>query len=187
MFPMVAEVSEFAAARDLLERELEREAARGTTMPEALDVGTMIEVPALAFQLPALLARADFVSVGSNDLLQFLFANDRSNLRNAGRYDSLSPVVLAFLRTVLGACDEADVPVGLCGEMAGAPLDAMALIGLGFRSLSMAPPAIGPVKTMIRSLSLAPLVEYMNTIDETTIHSAREQLRAFALDHGVMI
>lgn len=187
MFPMIAEVSEFAAARDLLDQELESEAARGTKLPEFVSVGAMVEVPSLAFQLPALMARADFLSVGSNDLLQFLFANDRGSLRNAGRYDTLSPVVLTVLRAVLDACDETGVPVSLCGEMAGDPLDAMALIGLGFRSLSMAPPAIGPVKTMVRSLSLAPLVETMETIDVTTIHSFRSQLRAFALDHGVMI
>ncbi len=187
MFPMIAEVSEFAAARDLLDQELESEAARGTKLPEFVSVGAMVEVPSLAFQLPALIARADFLSVGSNDLLQFLFASDRGSLRNACRYDTLSPVVLTVLRAVLDACDETGVPVSLCGEMAGDPLDAMALIGLGFRSLSMAPPAIGPVKTMVRSLSLAPLVETMETIDVTTIQSLRSQLRAFALDHGVMI
>jgi phosphotransferase system, enzyme I, PtsP len=187
MFPMIAEVSEFAAARDLLDQELESEAARGTKLPEFVSVGAMVEVPALAFQLPALMARADFLSVGSNDLLQFLFASDRGSLRNAGRYDTLSPVVLTVLKAVLDACEETGVPLSLCGEMAGDPLDAMALIGLGFRSLSMAPPAIGPVKTMVRSLSLAPLVETMETIDLTTIHSLRSQLRTFALDHGVTI
>ena len=187
MFPMVAEVSEFDQARQLLDHEIERETERGATMPETVRVGAMIEVPALAFQLPALLARTDFVSIGSNDLLQFLFANDRGNLRNAGRYDSLSPVFLSVLRTTLDASAAASVPISLCGEMAGDPLEAMALIGLGFRSLSMAPPAIGPVKTMIRSLTLGPLVEYMQTIEGTDVHSVREQLRAFALDHGVMI
>ena len=187
MFPMIAEIGEFDSARSLLDMELEREAARGAALPGRLKVGVMLEVPALVFQLPTLLGRVDFVSVGSNDLLQFMFASDRGNPRLAERYDPLSPSVFSVFRYVLDTCREAAVPLSLCGEMAARPLDAMALIGLGFRDISVAPPAVGPVKAMIRSLRVAPLAEYMNTLRGLAQSNVREKLRAFAVDHGVMI
>ena len=187
MFPMVAEVAEFKDARRLFDMEWEREEANGTTMPTALKVGVMLEVPSLAVQMPALMREIDFLSIGSNDLLQFLFASDRGNPRLSDRYDMLSPLVLNFLRTVVRQGEEAGVPVSLCGEMASRPLEAMALVGLGFRRLSVVPPAVGPVKTMIRSLSLPPLEEYLNDLCETTHRSVREQLRTFARDHGILI
>ena len=107
-------------------------------------VGAMIEVPSILMELDALMERVDFVSVGSNDLLQFLFAADRSNPLVASRYDPLNVAALRALRRVVKAADTHEVPVTLCGEMAADPLGAMALIGLGFRSISMAPAAIGP-------------------------------------------
>lgn len=186
MFPMVAEVTEFDAARAILERELDLQAQRGL-VPATVAVGAMLEVPGLVFQLPALLPRVDFLSVGSNDMVQFLFASDRGNPRLAGRYDDLSPIMIEVLRTVVERCREADVPLSLCGEMAGRPVDAMALIGLGFRSLSMATPSIGPVKEMIRSLSARALTEYMATLTDAAEHSLRETLKAFARDHGVIV
>jgi phosphotransferase system, enzyme I, PtsP len=187
MFPMIAQVTEFDAARRILDMELRREEQRGGTMPKRLRVGAMLEVPALIFQLPALLRRVDFISVGSNDLIQFMFASDRGNQRIAERYDPLSPLVFSFLRYIVDTCRSARVPVSLCGEMAGRPLDAMALIGLGFRDISVSPPAVGPVKAMIRSLSVAPLADYLDSLYDLPQHSVREKLRAFALDHGVMI
>ena len=187
MFPMISQVTEFDQARRILDMELHREKERGGKLPSQLRVGVMLEVPALLFQLPALLRRVDFVSVGSNDLFQFMFASDRGNPRTAERYDALSPLVFSFLRYVIDTCGSAGVPVSLCGEMAGRPLDAMALIGLGFRDLSVAPPSIGPVKAMIRSLSVTPLRDYMDSLFDLPQHSVREKLRAFAVDHGVMI
>ena len=108
MFPMITEVSEFDAARNLLDRELSRSETRGVRLPEKLFVGTMLEVPALAFQLPVLLKRADFISVGSNDLFQFLFASDRGSPHLADRYDSLSPAALFFLQYLVDSCDKTD-------------------------------------------------------------------------------
>jgi phosphotransferase system enzyme I (PtsP) len=187
MFPMIAEVPEFDQARSLLDLELKREKQHGTKMPASISAGVMLEVPSLLFQMPALLARVDFVSVGSNDLYQFLFAADRGNARLSERYDLLSPPIMSLLRDVVDRCNEAGVPLSLCGEMAASPLDAMALVGIGFRSISMQPNAIGPVKAMIRSLDVEPLSQYMDTLYGLSQHSLRGNLRAFAKDHDITV
>ncbi len=187
MFPMIAEVAEFDAARALLDKELQREERRGNGLPDTLEVGAMLEIPGLAFQLPALLERIDFLSVGSNDLTQFLFASDRGNPRLAGRYDTLSPILLGFLADVVEKCRVAGKPVGLCGEMAGNPVDAMALLGLGFRRLSVAPASVGPVKAMIRSLAVEPLSAHMEGLSGLGEHSVRHRLVAYAEANGVVM
>ncbi|HYM03139.1 MAG TPA: phosphoenolpyruvate--protein phosphotransferase, partial [Stellaceae bacterium] len=187
MFPMVAEQGEFDAARAVFDLELERSVARGLQLPESTEIGIMFEVPALLWELPQLLPKLDFLSVGTNDLVQFLFAADRSNARLSERYDPLSLSVLGPLREVVRACAAHDVPLALCGEMAGQPLDAMALIGIGFRNLSMAPASLGPLKAMIRSLELAPLQELLATLPSLPPRSLRGKLRDFARDHGVVI
>jgi phosphotransferase system enzyme I (PtsP) len=187
MFPMIAEVAEFIKARTLLDLELERHRLSGGVPPAKVRVGTMLEVPALAWQLPSLLKRIDFISIGSNDLTQFLFAADRGNTRMSERYDVLSPAMLSFLRWITTLCNEAGVQLSLCGEMAGRPLDAMVLLGLGIRNLSMSAPSIGPVKAMVCSLSLPRLQDYMATLYELPDHSVRDKLRHFAVDHGVQI
>ncbi len=187
MFPMIAEIAEFDKARVILDMEIERERARGSPIPEELRIGAMLEVPSLLFQLPALLPKVDFLSVGSNDLFQFLFATDRGNPRLAGRYDELSPTVLKLLSSLVVQCEAAGVPLALCGEMAGRPLDAMALVGIGFRSISMSPLAVGPVKTMARSLHLESLSLYLDHLLVLPDHSLRDKLRAFAKDHNVVV
>jgi phosphotransferase system enzyme I (PtsP) len=187
MFPMVAEVAEFRRARDLVDRELERLSRNKEQPPRKLRVGTMLEVPALAFQLPALLSHVDFISVGSNDLMQFFFASDRGNPRLGQRYDQLSPSMLNFLKGIIDAARLRGVPVTLCGEMAGRPLEALALLGMGFRSLSMAPASIGPVKQMIMSLDLGRLQAFMDGLYSSSDHSLREQLRQFAINERVPI
>ncbi len=151
-FPMIAEIPELERARALLDMELAYAAGEGRTPPASVKIGVMLEVPALLWQLPALCRRIDFLSIGTNDLLQFLFACDRGNPRLADRYDPLSAPMLAMLREVVAQTCSAAVPLSMCGEMAGNPIEAMVLIALGFRTLSMAGTAIGPVKTMIRSL-----------------------------------
>jgi phosphotransferase system, enzyme I, PtsP len=186
MFPMIADIAEFDAARAVLDLELERAAARGHRVPAKIEVGVMFEVPALLWELPQLLPKIDFLSVGTNDLVQFLFAADRGNPKLAERYDTLSLPVLRLLGEVAQACAEHRVPLALCGEMAGHPLDAMALVGIGFRVLSMAPGSVGPVKAMIRSLDLAPLTELLATLATLPPRSLRSKLRDFARDHGVV-
>ena len=187
MFPMVAEVAEFKAARGLLDMELARERANGRTLPAAVRVGVMLEVPSLAFQLPTLLERVDFLSVGSNDLVQFLFAQDRGDARLADRYDMLSPIVLNFLSGVVAECDARSVPLSLCGEMASRPLEAMALLGLGFRRISVSPSAMGPVKSMVRELDVAALAKQLPDLLEGSEHSVREALREIARGQRIYI
>ena len=185
MFPMVSEVAEFDAAKAVLEMELKRVRARGGVMPEKFNVGVMLEVPGLMWQLKPLLARVDFLSVGSNDLFQFLFASDRGNPRVSDRYDVLSPGLLSLLRSLVVAAGETNVPLSLCGEMAGQPIEAMTLIGLGFRRISMPPPRIGAVKAMLRSLDVAALAHYIDTLLDLPDHSVRRRLKAYARDHGI--
>jgi phosphotransferase system enzyme I (PtsP) len=187
MFPMIAEVAEFQAARKLVDMEIAHTAAAGYPSPTKVRVGVMVEVPALLLQLPSLLPLVDFISVGSNDLAQYLFAYDRGDPRLSNRYDPLSPPMLAALRLVVDECEKARVPLSLCGEMAGKPLEAMTLIGIGFRSLSMSPPSVGPVKTMLRSLDVGRLREYLLSLNKCSSHSVRDRLRAFAKDHSILI
>jgi phosphotransferase system, enzyme I, PtsP len=187
MFPLVAEVAEFEAARAMLQHEIERATARGHPPPSAVRVGAMMEVPSLYFQLPQLLKRIDFLSVGSNDLVQFLFACDRGNPRLVNRYDVLSPAVLRFLGDVAAACDAAGVPVSLCGEMAGQPLEAMTLIGLGFRSLSMPPGAIGAVRHMMQRLDAGRLRERLSSLILEPDHTVRTALQEFADVEGISV
>jgi len=185
MFPMIASVNEFGYARGLVNKELERERKKGKVLPTTIRVGAMLEVPALVFQLGQLLGVADFVSVGTNDLLQFLFASDRGNNRVSERYDALSPLFLGMLRNVVRQCEAAGVPVAVCGEMAAGPVDAMALIAIGFRSLSVSPPAVGPIKAAIRSLDLKALETYVVSLLETPKDTVREPLKLYARDHGI--
>jgi phosphotransferase system enzyme I (PtsP) len=157
MLPMITELDEVRRVRHLIERELAHLKRHGHGVPETLLLGAMVEVPALLWQLDELFGVADFVSVGSNDLLQFMTASDRGNMRVASRFDALSRPFLRALRSILRAGERAGVPVTLCGEMAGNPLAAMALIGIGYRSLSMSAAAIGPVKAMTLALDAGKL------------------------------
>ena len=187
MFPMISEVGELKGARRLLELELERARARGQATPERLRVGVMFEVPALAWQLDSLLPHVDFVSVGTNDLMQFLFAADRGNSRLAGRYDTLSPALLRLLHFVVEKARPAGVDLAVCGEMAGRPVEALALLAVGVRTLSMTPGSIGPVKAMIRSLDLKEATDFVTSTLAQPDRPLRETLRLFAADHAVEI
>jgi phosphotransferase system enzyme I (PtsP) len=142
-------------------------------------------VPALFFELPQFLPKVDSVSVGTNDLVQFLYAADRNNPRLNGRYDALSGPVLRMLRQLTALCAAHRVPLAVCGEMAGEPLAALALIGIGLRSLSMAPGRVGPVKAMIRSVDLGSLDGLLADLDSLPSRSLRGKLGDFARDHGV--
>lgn len=186
MFPMVAEVSEFIEAKALLMKEIKREAAKGNA-PKKVKVGTMIEVPSIVWQLPHLLNEVDFVSVGSNDLMQFFYAVDRGNPMVTDRYDMLSSSFLTMLQYIAAECGKAKIPISVCGDVAGKPLEAMTLLGLGYRSLSMSVETIGPVKEMVRSADIGKVQEFTARLCRSKEVSAREQLRAFAKDHAIVV
>ena len=154
MIPMVTTVAEFNAVRDLLSKEQRHLNEHGYTLPNLVKLGVRLETPALLFELDELLAVADFVSVGTNDLYQFFFAADRSNVRVAGRYDTMSRSFLRVLKQIADKCRAANVPVTVCGDLASRPMDALTLVALGFTHLSMPPAAIGPVKIAIRALNV---------------------------------
>jgi len=187
MFPMVSDVSELVAARALLEREIVRLRTLGEKVPPEIKVGVMLEVPALAWQLPELFAACDFVSVGSNDLLQFLFAADRGHHRLAERYDPLSPAVLRLLKSIATAAEEAGCAISLCGEMASRPLEAMALIGCGYRTLSLSAQAVPRVKSMVRGLAAGLLEVRMEEWLQARASSLRDELNQFAADNGISL
>jgi phosphotransferase system enzyme I (PtsP) len=181
MLPMVTTPSEVDAARAVLDKEIELATRRGQDITTSIRLGAMIEVPSLLFELEALMGRVDFVSVGSNDLMQYLFAADRTNERVATRYDSLSFAGLSALSRIVEAGRRHGVPVNVCGEMAGRPLEAMALIALGYRTLSMAPAAVGPVKSMLMSLDVGALERYVARAMSDGGHgSLRAALQRFA-------
>ncbi len=187
MFPFIAQVAEFDETKAVLDRELERAKVEGIAPIKRLQLGCMIEIPSLLYQLPQLLKRVNFVSIGSNDLLQFLFACDRGSERLSGRYDPLSPVFLNIVRQLVQQCQAADVEPGFCGAMASRPIEAMALIGCGVRNLSVPPPSIGPVKAMVRSLNHEALLATINYLLTLPDHSIRNQLEQFAREEGVVI
>ncbi|RAI04018.1 phosphoenolpyruvate--protein phosphotransferase [Acuticoccus sediminis] len=157
MFPMVTTVDEFNASRALVDRERRFLHQHGYQLPDTLKLGVMLETPSLLFELEELLAVVDFVSVGTNDLYQFAMAADRSNVRVAGRFDTLSQSFVRILKRIADACREANVPVTVCGDLASRPLEALCLMGIGYTELSMPPAAIGPVKTAIRATDLGRL------------------------------
>ncbi len=189
MFPMVTDVAEMDAAKGVVRRELSHLVKHGYSTPRELLIGSMIEVPSLLYQLDALMSRCDFVSVGSNDLLQFITATDRGNPRLSGRFDILSPSFLRPLRAIAEAAQRNDCSATVCGEMAGRPVEALALLGLGFRRLSMSPASVGPVKAMVLDTQIEPLEAAMEAMmaDPLATVSLREGLVAYAHEHGIPI
>src|SRR6476619_4825517 len=187
MFPMVSEPWEYEEARALFEEQVEWARKSHKKTPSRIEFGAMLEVPSLAEMLDQLLPRVDFLSVGTNDLTQFMFAADRSDPRLAERYDWLSPAILRFLKRVLDAAREADVPVRICGEMAGRPLEAMALIGLGAENFSITPAGVGPVKAMVRSLDAAAIRSRMDQLLAKPPKDMRKALTDWARRHNVTI
>jgi phosphotransferase system enzyme I (PtsP) len=183
MFPMVSTLAEFRQARGLLFAE----AARIRPAPAPLSVGTMLEVPALLWQLDDLMREADFVSVGSNDLLQFIYAADRATPALAERYDFLSPSMLSLLDGVAIAAAGRKVSLSLCGEAASRPLDAMVLLALGFSNLSMSASSLLAVKETLSKLDLRAFRPFLATLRRTAggYSSLREPIAAWARDHGL--
>ena len=189
MFPMIAMVEEFDKAKALVELELTHLRRHGHQLPERVEIGTMLEVPALLFQLDELLERVDFLSVGSNDLMQFLYAADRGNVRVSERFDPLSAPVLRALKDIADHARKHGKPVALCGELASQPIGALALAILGYRSLSLSPSAVGPVKALLLDLDcrkgeqaiLPFLAQPVGSV------SIRQKLESFAASEGLQL
>jgi phosphotransferase system enzyme I (PtsP) len=189
MFPMIATVDEFDRARAIVERELTHLRRHGHKLPDRVHVGAMVEVPSLLYQLDELFARVDFLSVGSNDLFQFLYAVDRSNTRVSERFDPISLPVLRALKTIVDKGHAAGKPVAVCGELASQPIGALALAAIGYRTLSLTPSAVGPVKSVLLDVDLdkarsmlAPVIGQL--ADGATV---RKRLETFAAAEGLQL
>jgi phosphotransferase system enzyme I (PtsP) len=189
MFPMIAMVEEFDKAKALVEVELTHLRRHGHLLPERVQVGTMLEVPSLLFQLDELLERVDFLSVGSNDLMQFLYAADRGNVRVSDRFDPLSAPVLRALKDVADKAKTHNKPVGLCGELASQPIGALALAILGYRSMSLSPSAVGPVKALLLDLDCRKGEQAILPLLSQPVGSVsiRHKLEAFAAAEGLQL
>ncbi len=187
MFPMIANVSEFEESKETLLLEVEREKQKGNPVPKKVNVGLMIEVPSVIYHLDAILPQADFISVGTNDLAQFFFACDRGNPKLLERYDVLSAPFLKVLKEIIDKGNKHKVYTSICGEMAGNPIEAMTLIGLGYRNLSMSGASFGRVKTMIRTMNAEYVSDYVTSLLESPQKTLRPQLNAYAYDHQIDI
>ena len=162
MFPMISEPWEFDAAKAVFEGQLAFLRTRNKIMPEAVRYGAMLEVPALAEVLDILCPKLSFLSIGTNDLTQFLFAADRAHPRLAERYDWLSPAILRFIRRIVREAEPHGTQITICGEMGGRPLEALALLGLGIRRLSITPAGVGPIKALLRQIDIPTITEAMD-------------------------
>jgi phosphotransferase system enzyme I (PtsP) len=187
MFPMIATVDEFRAARELVDVECAWARRRGRELPALLRVGAMIECPSLLWHLDALLPLTDFVSIGTNDLFQYMFAADRTNPLVSDRYDPLSPPALRALAEIQRKCADTGTPVSVCGELAGRPLEAFALLTLGFTRLSAPAGGVGPVKRMILSADLAAARRGMTNLLGSSSASIRGELETLARKLNVAI
>ncbi|MEM6902428.1 MAG: phosphoenolpyruvate--protein phosphotransferase, partial [Pseudomonadota bacterium] len=187
MFPFVATVDELRRALQLLDLERDKLSEKGEPVPVSIQRGLMLEIPSTVFQIPALADLVDFISVGSNDLLQYFFAVDRTNERLADRYDPLNPAFLKMLYQVQRDCAAYDLPVSICGEMASRPLEALALLGLGYRTLSVSPFNVIGVKRLLRATDIGGVEAYLKDQLDRPNQSLRQCLHAFAVDHGIPV
>jgi len=189
MFPMISTVQEFDQAKELVERELTHLRRHGHKLPDQVEVGSMVEVPSLLYQLDELLDRVDFLSVGSNDLVQFLYAIDRGNPRVSNRFDAISAPILRALKDIADKAREHQKPATVCGEMASHPIGALALIAIGYRSLSLTPSAVGPVKAMLLDVDSRKAAAFLCPLIEKPSRGApiREQLEKFAASNGLQL
>jgi len=185
MFPMVSEPWEFDAAREVFESQRKYLKGQKKLLPEKIRYGAMLEVPALAEQLDVIAPRLSFLSIGTNDLTQFLFAADRSNPKLAERYDWLSVSIMRYLRRVLLGVAGHDVDVTVCGEMGGRRLEALALLGIGIRRLSITPAGVGPIKELIRKVDLEEIGQAMSGWLSSPPPSLREALAEWAAERGI--
>ena len=166
MFPMIAQFGEFIQARELLKTVLENERKMGHSIPKNVEIGAMLETPSLVFAPKQFFELADFISIGGNDLKQFFYAADRENERVRKRYDTLNVSFLNLIKQIVIRCEETSTPLSFCGEDAGKPLEAVCLLAMGIRTLSMRPASIGAVKALIRDINI---MELRRVIDQALV------------------
>ncbi len=187
MFPFVAEAAEFEAGREIILQEMARETALGHAVPSDLKIGAMLETPSLAYGPDRFFELTDFISVGGNDLKQFFFAADRENELVRRRYEMLSVSFLVFLEQIVQRCGSHGTPLSFCGEDAGRPLEALALAAIGFRSLSMRPASIGPVKALLRKVDLAGVRAAIDSARCAGERTARPALESWLARNGITL
>ena len=163
MFPFIAQYDEFKQAKAEMTKALARETKLNNPLPSSLRVGAMLETPSLAYAPDAFFQEVDFLSVGGNDLKQFFFAADRENERVRKRYDTLNPAFLLFLQGIVARCNRFDTALSFCGEDAGRPIEALCFAAIGFRTLSMRPASVGPVKHLLRRIDLGEVRDIIDT------------------------
>lgn len=188
LFPMVTEMREWYFCQSILMQEIERHKVKTGKTPLVTKVGVMFEVPALMLQVDEMLDAVDFVSIGSNDLAQFLFASDRGSVLVSERYDLVSCIMLKFYKAFLIKAKEKNVPVTLCGEMASDPLGALALVAVGFERLSMAPLSIPLIRDIICRLNISELQAWMDSeLQKSKPGSLRKKLKLWLADHDIRL
>ena len=181
LLPMISSLPELESALTLIHRaycELAEEESYSLIMPE---VGAMIEVPAAVYQATDIARRGDFLSVGTNDLIQYLLAVDRNNTRVANLYHSFHPALIGALRTVIESACETGCQVSVCGEMAGDPLGASLLVGMGYKALSMSASSLLPVKSTLRHLSHQQLIDLARSAQTLADADATDQHKLIAV------
>ncbi len=180
MFPFIARHEEFRLARAEVNKAMDRERILGHVLPSKIEIGAMLEVPALAYASDQFFAEVDFLSIGGNDLKQFFFAADRENELVRRRYDTLSVAFLGFLEAIVKRCALSNTALAFCGEDAGRPIETACLAAIGITSLSMRPASIGPVKSLLLNTDLnelrAAMAEASNNGAETVRKAAETYL-----------
>ncbi len=179
MFPFVAQYEEFARARQEVDKAIAREEKLGHALPEKLSIGAMLETPSLAFASKRFFEEVEFLSVGGNDLKQFFFAADRENELVRRRYDTLNLSFLTFLESIVARCADTDTQLSFCGEDAGRPIEALCLTAIGFRSLSMRPASIGPVKSLLMRTRL----DEVKAVIDAARDAGEQSVRSAVLDY----
>ncbi|KUR77325.1 phosphoenolpyruvate--protein phosphotransferase [Novosphingobium sp. Fuku2-ISO-50] len=185
MFPMVTEPWEFDAAKAVFESQVAFLKKQKKLLPEAIRYGAMVEVPAIAEWLDVLAPRLSFLSIGTNDLTQFLFAADRGHPKLAERYDWVSPAILRFLNRVVCAVAPFGTDITVCGEMGGRRLEALALLGLGITRLSITPASVGPIKELVSKVDIGAIRLAMTGWLVDPPANMRATLTEWAADHGI--
>ncbi len=176
VIPLVTELNEFLKAKDIILDEINREKKRNRIVPNLIQIGAMLEVPSLAFAPNSFFKSVDFLMVGGNDLKQFFFAADRENEKVRKRYDMLSTSFLSFLKLIIKKSEKYKLPLSYCGEDAGRPIEALVLCSLGFKTLSMQPNCIAPIKSLLRNIKLSEIKQIVDYAVETNYETVRSQV-----------